>query len=84
YEAMACGLPIVALEPPPGAERVQYNLLENFGVGRAVKTVEEASETVSELLADENLLRQMRAKTGNVGSVQAAEKLAAWLLEKIQ
>ncbi|MDQ6787915.1 MAG: glycosyltransferase, partial [Acidobacteriota bacterium] len=24
YEAMACGLPIIALEPPPGAERIQY------------------------------------------------------------
>jgi processive 1,2-diacylglycerol beta-glucosyltransferase len=84
YEAMACALPIVALEPPPGAERVQYNLLENFGVGRAVKTVEEATKAVGELLRNKNLLREMRAQTENFGSMQAAEKLADWLREKIR
>ena len=84
YEAMACGLPIVALEPPPGAERIQYNLLENFGVGRAVKTVKEAAAAVGELLADDNLLQEMRAKTKTINSLQAAEKLASWLHEKIK
>jgi processive 1,2-diacylglycerol beta-glucosyltransferase len=83
YEAMACGLPIVALEPPPGAERVQYNLLENYGVGRAVKTVEEMSKVVGELLNDKGLLPKMRTKTEFMGDVQAAAKLAAWLREKI-
>ena len=84
YEAMACGLPIVALEPPPGAERIQYNLLEHFGVGRAAKTIEELSKIVGELLEDENLLRGMRGKTEAIGSTQAAEKLAAWLHGKIK
>jgi processive 1,2-diacylglycerol beta-glucosyltransferase len=83
YEAMACGLPIVALEPPPGAERVQYNLLENCGVGRAVKTVEEMSQTVGELLNDTNLLKAMRVKTEVLGNARAADKLAVWLREKI-
>lgn len=83
YEAMACGLPIIALEPPPGAERIQYNLLENFGVGRAVKTAEEAANAVSELLADPNALRRMRTKTETVHISGAAEKLASWLKEKI-
>ena len=81
---MACGLPIVALEPPPGAERIQYNLLEHFGVGRAAKTIGEVSKIVGELLEDENLLCGMRDKTEAFGATQAAEKLAAWLREKIQ
>ena len=84
YEAMACGLPIVALEPPPGAERIQYNLLEHFGVGCAVKTVEGMTRIVSNLLTDEKLLLKMRAKTGLVGQMQAAEKLALWILKEIE
>ena len=84
YEAMACGLPIVALEPPPGAERVQYHLLEKFGTGRAVKTIEELIKVIGELLADKNLLREMRAKTELVGQQKTAESLAWWLQDNIK
>jgi len=84
YEAMACGLPVIALEPPPGAERIQYNLLESFGTGRAVKTVEDVVKTVGELLENQSLLQKMRAKTQIIGQMQAAEKLALWLQERIE
>ena len=83
YEAMACGLPIIALEPPPGAEQIQYNLLEKSGVGRAVKTIDELIKVVGELLADKNLLLEMRAKTEFAGQHKAAENLALWLAEAI-
>ena len=83
YEAMACALPIIALEPPPGAERIQYNLLENFGVGRAVKTIEEMSKAVGELLNDKNSLQKMRKQTEVFAQNRADDKLAAWLREKI-
>ena len=84
YEATACGLPIVALEPPPGAERVQYKMLEKYGVGRAVKTFDELIKIVGELLADSNLLRAMREKTELVGQHRAAENLALWLAANIK
>ena len=83
YEAMACRLPIIALEPPPGAERMQYDLLEKFGVGRAVKTVDEMARAVDELLNDKDLLEKMRNQTEVLGETRAAENLANWLREKI-
>ena len=83
YESMTCGLPIVALEPPPGAERIQHALLENFGVGRAVRSLEEMSQAVHELLNDEILLKKMREKTAFLGQPQASEKLVSWMRERI-
>lgn len=83
YEAMACALPIIALEPPPGAEWIQYQLLKKFGVGRAVKTAAEASNAVGELLANNNKLREMRVKTKVFGASEATENLAVWLADQI-
>src|SRR5205823_7086456 len=59
-EAIACGLPIVSLEPPPGAERLQHALLDEWGVGRAVWSIEELTQTVSQLLHDPSQLAEMR------------------------
>lgn len=83
-EAMTCGLPIIALEPPPGAERIQYKLLEKHGTGRAVSTVEEIACTVREILNDENLLLKMRTNSIAVSRTRAAEKVADWLGKRIQ
>src|SRR6185369_32046 len=84
YEAMTCGLPIIALEPPPGAERVQYNLLENLGVGRAVKTVDQVSNAVCELLNNHKTLQKMRSKTEFISQSKAAGKLALWIQDRIE
>ncbi|MBS1797409.1 MAG: glycosyltransferase [Acidobacteria bacterium] len=83
YEATACGLPIVALPPPPGAERAQYEFLAQTGIGRAVKTLDELARTVLELLENPNLLRRMRNRLGALGQRTAADELAGWLTEEI-
>ena len=80
-EATACALPIIALPPPPGAEWAQYDLLEKLNIGQAVKTVEELTKTVRQLLADKNKLHEMRMRTASIGRLQAAEKLVLWLEE---
>ena len=59
-EAVAAELPLVALEPPPGSERVQYRLLDKWNVGRAVRTIDEMVEVIVRLLASPGELAMMR------------------------
>ena len=40
-EAIASGLPLVSLPPPPGSECVQYRLLDEWNVGRGVRDLDE-------------------------------------------
>ena len=83
-EAMACGLPIVALPPPPGAERVQYETLEKLGLGRGVQTVAEAVDTAIGLLENNTALEQMRKNAAIFQRNEAAQKVALWLRERVE
>ncbi len=82
-EALACALPIVALQPPPGSERVQYQLLERWGTGRAVRTIEEAAQTVEKLLKNPHELAELRKNSEAFRQTNAAEKMVQWLAENI-
>lgn len=83
-EARACALPLIALLPPPGSERVQYQLLEKWETGCAVQTVEEAAQTVEKLLKNPRELTRMRENARAFGQTDAAEKLAQWLAGEIE
>ena len=83
-EAIACGLPIIALLPPPGSERVQYELLELWGTGRAVQTVHEAVRTLGNLLSNPEELSRMRVNASFFRQTNAAGKLVEWLGEKLE
>jgi len=78
-EAIACGLPLVSLEPPPGAERLQHALLDEWGVGRAVWSIEELTQTVSQLLHDPSQLAEMRKNARSRKPQNAARRVAKWL-----
>ncbi len=78
-EALAVELPIVALEPPPGAERVQYRLLEEWGTGRAVRTLDEAVSEVARLLSSPRALEAVRARARQRRRPDAARSIARWL-----
>ena len=75
-EALASGLPVVALEPPPGSERVQYGLLEGWGVGRAVRDLEEMAAVVAHLLAHPRQLSEMRRAAERRHTPNAAQRIA--------
>lgn len=83
-EAIAAELPLVALEPPPGSERAQYELLEAWGTGRAVRTLDELSETVCALLADEEERARLRARCRARRPPDAARRIARWLAAREQ
>jgi processive 1,2-diacylglycerol beta-glucosyltransferase len=80
-EAIASELPIVALEPPPGAERVQYRLLEDWKVGCAVRTLNEVTEVVQRLLSQPQLLAEMRAQSRAHYRSGVSQRIARWLVE---
>jgi processive 1,2-diacylglycerol beta-glucosyltransferase len=80
-EAIASELPIVALEPPPGSERVQHRLLEQWQIGRAVRTMDQLVETVTDLLDQPRKLSAMCAQMRARRRTDAAERIADWLAE---
>ncbi|MDT7542067.1 MAG: processive 1,2-diacylglycerol beta-glucosyltransferase [Acidobacteriota bacterium] len=82
-EAIASALPIVALEPPPGSERVQYRLLEEWQVGRAVKTLDEMAATVADLLAQPQKLSALREQSRARRKLDAASRVARWINDAV-
>jgi processive 1,2-diacylglycerol beta-glucosyltransferase len=82
-EAIASELPIIALEPPPGAERVQYRLLEEWNVGCAVRTLDQVVERVEGLLEYPQLLEKMRQQARAHQSPDVSGRIANWLVENI-
>lgn len=82
-EAIASELPIIALEPPPGAERTQYRLLDQWKVGRAVRTLDEVVETVSRLLAQPQEIHAMREQARARRKPYVSGRIARWLVEAI-
>jgi processive 1,2-diacylglycerol beta-glucosyltransferase len=82
-EAVAVALPIVALEPPPGSERVQYRLLKEWQIGCPVRTLDELVTTVKDLVAHPEKLSAMRVRARARQKLDAAKRIAAWLAATI-
>jgi len=79
-EAIASELPIIAMEPPPGAERVQYRLLDEWQVGCAVQTVDEVVERVAHLISEPQLLEEMRRRARAHRTFGVSQRIAQWLV----
>jgi len=80
-EAIASELPIIALEPPPGSERVQYRLLAEWQVGCAVRSLAEVVAQVDHLLSQPDLLEEMRGRARAHRTLGATQRIARWLVE---
>ena len=82
-EAIASELPIVAMEPPPGSERVQYRLLEKWNLGCAVRTVDEVVECVADLIRQLHLLEEMRQQIRAHQTPNVSQRIARWLVRAV-
>jgi processive 1,2-diacylglycerol beta-glucosyltransferase len=80
-EAVATRLPIVALEPPPGSERAQHRQLDGWGVGRAVRGLDQMAQVVERLLTGGSELNAMRTAADRWEGRDAAGAIARWLSE---
>jgi processive 1,2-diacylglycerol beta-glucosyltransferase len=78
-EAIASGLPLISLPPPPGAEREQYRLLDEWNVGRAVRDLDELGVLVTRLLGDTNELAALRESVIRRAHPAAARAVARWI-----
>jgi processive 1,2-diacylglycerol beta-glucosyltransferase len=78
-EAIASELPIIAMEPPPGSERVQYRLLEKWKLGCAVQTLDQVVEQVSYLLAQPQVLAEMQAQSRTHYRPGVSQRIARWV-----
>lgn len=77
-EAMAAELPLISLKPPPGSERIQYRLLNEWKIGRAVRTLDELVEWVAHLLDNARELDAMRGQARARRQTDAAMRIARW------
>ncbi len=79
-EAVALGLPIVALEPPPGSERIQHRLVDEWGVGCAVHDLDQMADAVTVLATHPATLAAMREAAMVRPRTNAAREIARSLL----
>lgn len=83
-EAINSGVPLLALDPMPGAEVRACVLIEKWGVGFRVKRPKELAPAISRLLANRQELEEMRARSQALARPQAARETAATILERWQ
>ena len=80
-EALACGLPIVIVNPIPGQETHNSDYLIQHGAAIRVDSPALVGDHVSRLLGDPARLRKMRESARQIARPDAADHIAADVLE---
>lgn len=79
-EAMACGVPFLALDPLPGNERRHCDLIESWGVGHWIRSHSELAPVLDHLLHDPSQLRRMSDRGKSLSQPRAASEAAEAIL----
>ena len=84
-EALACSLPLVFIEAIPGQETGNASYVCERSAGVMVKTPLEAQATIDRWLAgDRSVLEQFSRNAGELGTPEAAHRIAEEVLRAIQ
>lgn len=83
-EAIDCGLPILAFDPLPGAERRTCDLIEKWMIGCSVARPEQLAPLISRLLADRTELQFLRDQCSRVACPRSAASAAEAILKMWQ
>jgi processive 1,2-diacylglycerol beta-glucosyltransferase len=80
-EAMACGVPFLALDPLPGNERRHCDLIERWGVGRFVRNHGEIATVIERLVSEPAEMDRMRERGRSLSQPRAAYAAAEAILK---
>lgn len=83
-EALTVGLPLLMYKPIPGHEDGNASFVQDGGAGRKVKSPQELSESVLELLADSKKLEEMGQSGRKLLVPDSADQAAQSILRLIQ
>lgn len=75
-EAMTVGLPMLLHQPIPGPESDNARYMSDHGIARWLRTDEQMSEAVQELLSSPDVLRKMKDASKRHVRLNAADKIA--------
>jgi processive 1,2-diacylglycerol beta-glucosyltransferase len=81
-EAINSGLPLIAFDPLPGAERRSCDLIERWGVGRWARRTEDLGPTITHLLSERQELEAMRQHALALARPNAAYAAAEAILKR--
>ena len=80
-ESLACGLPMLIINPIPGQEEENAKFLDNNGIGIWIKTPNHLSKVLRHLLSNSNELNQMKNNALLFGHPNSTKDICSILLK---
>lgn len=81
-ESLACGLPMIIINPIPGQEEENAEFLENKGVGIWIKKEDNISEILHNLFSNPDKLHEMKSNALLIGYPYSTKNICNILLDK--
>ena len=83
-EAIAAELPIISLEPLPGAEQIQQQLVDEWKIGVSAETSKQAADAVVEILSSPKRIDTIRQNIRERRKLDACRRIGTWLVNEVR